>query len=210
MKKQRNTKTGASAADQPATKFPQTQVAGRRNPGSPKGRTPERQAEIDNIKREWDERKAAAKLARTKTAAAAVFASGRARKKASDMKVISQGPVDVIEESFLPEDTVAVKKPNRQRKQAAKAAKAPKPPKSPRVKKPAKASKKTSATGGGKGAKMIELISRPAGATIDEIMTETGWQAHSVRGFISTLGKKGNSIASAKNEYGVRFYKLTS
>lgn len=150
MKKQRKTKTGASVADQPATKFPQTQVAGRRNPGSPNGRTPERQAEIDKIKREWDE------------------------------------------------------------SQAAKAAKAPKPPKSPRVKKPAKASKKTSATGGGKGAKMIELISRSAGATIDEIMTETGWQAHSVRGFISTLGKKGNSIASAKNEYGVRFYKLTS
>ena len=41
-----------------------------------------------------------------------------------------------------------------------------------------------------KGSQIIELISRPNGATLPEIMTATGWLPHSVRGFISTAGSK--------------------
>ena len=61
-----------------------------------------------------------------------------------------------------------------------------------------------------KGAKVLELISRSKGATLAEIMKATGWQAHSVRGFISgTLGKKmGLTVASAKREDGQRSYNL--
>jgi hypothetical protein len=39
-----------------------------------------------------------------------------------------------------------------------------------------------------KGAKILEMIARAKGATLAEIMK--AWQAHSVRGFISTAGKK--------------------
>ena len=46
--------------------------------------------------------------------------------------------------------------------------------------------------------------------TLAEIMSATGWQAHSVRGFISgTLGKKmGLTVDSTKNEAGERTYRI--
>ena len=60
-----------------------------------------------------------------------------------------------------------------------------------------------------KGAKILEMIGRAKGATLAEIMKATEWQAHSVRGFISTAGKKqGIKIESAKSEAGERTYKL--
>ena len=60
-----------------------------------------------------------------------------------------------------------------------------------------------------KGAKILELIARTDGATLAEIMTATGWQAHSVRSFLSTAGKKrGIKIESTKNDDGVRNYTV--
>ena len=42
-----------------------------------------------------------------------------------------------------------------------------------------------------KTAKILALLKQPAGASLKTLMRETGWQSHSVRGFISgTLGKK--------------------
>ena len=59
-----------------------------------------------------------------------------------------------------------------------------------------------------KGAKIMEMIGRAKGATLAEIMKITDWQAHSVRGFISTAGKKhGVKIESTKNEAGDRLYR---
>jgi hypothetical protein len=57
---------------------------------------------------------------------------------------------------------------------------------------------------------MIALLKQQDGATLKDIMSATGWQAHSVRGFISgTLGKKmGLSVVSAKNEGGDRVYRI--
>ena len=53
---------------------------------------------------------------------------------------------------------------------------------------------------GSKKAIVLELIRRPDGASLKEIMDATGWQAHSVRGFISgSLGKKmGLTVESFK------------
>jgi Protein of unknown function (DUF3489) len=63
---------------------------------------------------------------------------------------------------------------------------------------------------GSKTAQIIDLLKRPGGATLQEIMKATEWQPHSVRGFISgTLGKKmGLSVESAKGEDGQRTYSL--
>ena len=63
---------------------------------------------------------------------------------------------------------------------------------------------------GSKAAKIIDLLKRPNGATLAEIMKAAGWQAHSVRGFISgTLTKKmGLTVVSAKGEDGERNYSI--
>jgi Protein of unknown function (DUF3489) len=60
-----------------------------------------------------------------------------------------------------------------------------------------------------KAGKTLDMIARAKGATLGEIMKATDWQTHSVRGFISTAGKKhGVKIESAKNDAGERVYKI--
>ena len=52
-------------------------------------------------------------------------------------------------------------------------------------------------------------MKRAKGATLAEIMKATGWQAHTVRGFVSILGSKGGEkIESSKNEAGERTYHI--
>ena len=59
-----------------------------------------------------------------------------------------------------------------------------------------------------KGAMILALIGRAKGATLAEIMQVTQWQAHSVRGFISTAAKQHKvHIESFKNDAGDRVYK---
>ena len=63
---------------------------------------------------------------------------------------------------------------------------------------------------GSKTSKVLELLKRSQGATLPELMKATGWQPHSVRGFLSgTVGKKmGLSVASVKDEGGQRRYSV--
>ena len=63
---------------------------------------------------------------------------------------------------------------------------------------------------GTKQALMIEMLRRPEGATVDQIMDATGWQRHSVRGaFADALKKKlGLAIASEKVEDRGRVYRV--
>lgn len=58
-----------------------------------------------------------------------------------------------------------------------------------------------------KTAIIAELIGRKGGATLAEIMSATDWQAHSVRGFLSTYGKT-HAVASTKSDAGERTYTL--
>ena len=55
---------------------------------------------------------------------------------------------------------------------------------------------------GSKTAKVLDLLKRPGGATLKELMKATGWQPHSVRGFVSgTAGQKMRlTVDSAKEE----------
>ena len=60
-----------------------------------------------------------------------------------------------------------------------------------------------------KKAEVIAMMQRAKGATLAEIMKATGWQAHTVRGFVSILGKKGGEkIDSSKSAAGERTYKI--
>jgi len=63
---------------------------------------------------------------------------------------------------------------------------------------------------GSKTEKVLELLKRPGGTTMKELMKATGWLPHSVRGFISgTVGKKmGLSVESTKGEDGERTYSI--
>ena len=80
-------------------------------------------------------------------------------------------------------------------KQAAKAAK--------------KAADKAAGARTNKKLEVMALMRRPRGATLAEIVAASGWQKHTVRGFVSILGKKGEAkIESSKNSGGERVYKI--
>jgi len=57
---------------------------------------------------------------------------------------------------------------------------------------------------------VLEILRRKEGATIAEIAKATGWQNHTIRGFISgTISKKmGLTVLSSKNESGERIYRI--
>ena len=57
---------------------------------------------------------------------------------------------------------------------------------------------------------ILDLLSRKDGATLAEIAKATGWQNHSIRGFVSgTLMKKMDlQVESLKNAAGERTYKI--
>ena len=78
-------------------------------------------------------------------------------------------------------------------------------------KKAPKGQKKASAArDGSKTAKVLDLLKRPGGVTSRELMKATGWQPHSVRGFLSgTINKKmGLTVISSKAEDGERSYSI--
>ena len=63
---------------------------------------------------------------------------------------------------------------------------------------------------GSKSAKIVAVLTRQGGATSKDLMKATGWQAHSVRGFLSgTVGKKmGLTVVSTKADDGERCYSI--
>jgi hypothetical protein len=92
-------------------------------------------------------------------------------------------------------------------KGARKAAKKAKPPK--KAGRAKKMASKPVTDGTNKKAEVIAMMKRAKGATLPEIMKATGWQPHTVRGFVSILGSKGGEkIESSKNAAGERTYKI--
>lgn len=62
-----------------------------------------------------------------------------------------------------------------------------------------------------KAAAIIALLRRDGGATLEEMMATTGWQKHSVRGFMAGALKKrhGLTVTSVKTGQG-RSYRVES
>ena len=75
----------------------------------------------------------------------------------------------------------------------------------------ASASHEASGRPGTKKLAVLALLRRPEGATLWELMQATGWQAHSVRGFLSgSLSKKGGyRVARIKRDNGAWAYRLS-
>ena len=100
------------------------------------------------------------------------------------------------------------KKAASQKKGAPKAKKSTKPAKAakaPRV----GAKKGATDARGNKKAEVIAMMKRAKGVTLAEIVEATGWQKHTVRGFVSILGSKGGQkIDSSKNATGERSYHI--
>jgi predicted Zn-dependent protease len=57
----------------------------------------------------------------------------------------------------------------------------------------------------------LDLLSRQKGATIEELQAATGWQQHSVRGFLAGAVRKklGLTLLSEKPDDGPRRYRIT-
>ena len=57
---------------------------------------------------------------------------------------------------------------------------------------------------------LLDLLGKPEGATLNQLMDATGWQVHSVRGFMSGVLKKklGLTITSEKANSGERIYRV--
>ena len=93
-------------------------------------------------------------------------------------------------------------------KQAKAGKKASAPKRAPRGAKSAKLEK--GVRDGNKTTKVLDLLKRSGGATTQELMRATGWQPHSVRGFLSgTVAKKmGLAVTSTKTDDGERSYSI--
>ena len=79
------------------------------------------------------------------------------------------------------------------------AAKSKPPPRKPKLQK---------SNGTSKANQIVKLLQRKGGASIAEIQKASGWQPHSVRGFLSGTVKKrmGHDLRSEKSTDGVRRY----
>jgi hypothetical protein len=87
-------------------------------------------------------------------------------------------------------------------KSAKKATSAKKASKGAKKAKPAREGSKTN--------QILDLLKRAGGVTAKELMKATGWQPHSMRGFLSgTIGQMmGLTVTSTKGEDGERSYSI--
>ena len=84
------------------------------------------------------------------------------------------------------------------------------PPKAKSGKQASRIQRPAPARSRGKTGRVLELLRRPGGATLTQLIAATQWQAHSVRGFLSGALKKkmGLKIVSTKAASGNRRYSI--
>ena len=73
----------------------------------------------------------------------------------------------------------------------------------------ARKAKRPNSEPGSKQDSVIAMLKSPAGATIDAMMKATGWQRHSVRGFLAgVVRKRLKPKLGSKKVDGVRLYQI--
>ena len=81
--------------------------------------------------------------------------------------------------------------------------------KAPKAANTAKGANPVGAREGSKTAQVVAMLHRKDGATLSEIMSQMGWQKHTVRGFMAGAMKKaGYAVESFKPEGGERTYRI--
>ena len=71
--------------------------------------------------------------------------------------------------------------------------------------------KTTKVDAGSKQARVIAMLQSPTGTTIAAIMKATGWQQHSVRGFLASVVRKRLMLElTSKKVNGNRIYQIAS
>jgi hypothetical protein len=99
-----------------------------------------------------------------------------------------------------------------------KSAKKPSPAKSPLSARAAKSAQRSAdkpnvnkANACSKQARIIAMLQSPTGTTIAAIMKATGWQPHSVRGFLAgVVGKRLKLKLASRKVNGNRIYQIAS
>jgi hypothetical protein len=61
---------------------------------------------------------------------------------------------------------------------------------------------------GSKLARLVTMLMKPDGRSIDDLSQALGWQAHTTRAVISRLGKSGHVVVRTKNEAGASVYRI--
>ena len=64
--------------------------------------------------------------------------------------------------------------------------------------------------GGTKQARVIALLERDTGATLDEFVAATGWLPHTTRAALTGLRHKGFVLDKSKREDGTTVYRISS
>ena len=132
------------------------------------------------------------------------------RLAAAATQVRKAGVVIAARESFLPFQKALALTPLRSECDPERSNTMPKK-QNGKNRKPKKAKPTIQVREGSKKAEIIVLLQQRTGVTLQELMTATGWQAHSVRGFLSAaVGKKmGLHVDSSKREDGQRVYRIS-
>lgn len=57
---------------------------------------------------------------------------------------------------------------------------------------------------------VLDLLQRPDGSSLDDLVAATGWQPHTTRAVLTGFKKKGRQLTSSKPDGGSRIYRIVA
>jgi hypothetical protein len=117
------------------------------------------------------------------------------------LKITRDGLAALAVEAGEAEDPFPQPSSKRRSRKAAAAAKSKAPPQNPSDAAPRP---------GTKQAQIISLLSRPRGATLDDLIAATGWLPHTTRAVLTGLRKKRYVLGKTKREDGKTAYRISA